>query len=216
MTIAMAAREREVDSRLVISDAEVDNFLAGNEAQGGNEEAGRAYLSARLESASPADPEAQGEGRAGARTGFAKEEDFAQLAAAYSDAPDGPQGGNLAASARPAARPVRRSGGEHEAGRRVASCCAARTVSSSNCSPKRRRQLATGAADARTPYPDQGQRAGLRGRRLAKLATLRERLNNGGDFAELARLYSQDGSAAKGATSAGSTPVTRCRNSSRR
>ena len=31
-----------------------------------------------------------------------------------------------------------------------------------------------------------------------KLENLRERLVNGGDFAELARLYSQDGSAAKG------------------
>jgi peptidyl-prolyl cis-trans isomerase SurA len=31
-----------------------------------------------------------------------------------------------------------------------------------------------------------------------KMENLRERLVNGGDFAELARLYSQDGSAAKG------------------
>ena len=43
-----------------------------------------------------------------------------------------------------------------------------------------------------------------------KMETVRERLVNGADFAELARLYSQDGSAAKGETSAGSARVTRC------
>ena len=47
-----------------------------------------------------------------------------------------------------------------------------------------------------------------------KLENLRERLVHGGDFVELARLYSQDGSAAKGATWV-VNPATPCPNSKR-
>ncbi|MBI3903887.1 MAG: peptidylprolyl isomerase [Nitrosomonadales bacterium] len=95
--IANRLREREVDSKLVISDSEVDNYLAAQARQPGKgeeyqmahilvlvpEQAGADKIQASRQKAEQALAQLQG----GA--------DFAQVAAGTSDAQDAMQGGNL-------------------------------------------------------------------------------------------------------------------------
>ncbi|MBL8405944.1 MAG: peptidylprolyl isomerase, partial [Dechloromonas sp.] len=94
--ISVRLREREVDSKLVISDGEIDNYLANQAASGSNEEYQLAHILLRApESASPEQlqklrlrgEQALKRARAG--------ENFAELTAAFSDAPDALQGGDL-------------------------------------------------------------------------------------------------------------------------
>lgn len=89
-------REREVESRIVVSDAEVNNFLSHPENVVGQAEYNLAHILFRApESASPeqlARLRAKAEDVA-AR--IARGEAFDKLAASYSDAPDALSGGNL-------------------------------------------------------------------------------------------------------------------------
>jgi peptidyl-prolyl cis-trans isomerase SurA len=193
-------REREVDSRLVISDGEVDAYLA-NQTAGGGQEFQLVHILLRApESATPEQlqklrlrgEQALKRARAG--------ENFAELAAAFSDAPDALQGGNLGwrpadrlpsiyAEAASRLQPgeisdlLRSSAGFHIvklAGRRGGS------VQASVQQTKARHILIRVNEVVSEPEARR------------KMENVRERLVNGGDFAELARLYSQDGSGAKG------------------
>jgi peptidyl-prolyl cis-trans isomerase SurA len=193
-------REREVDSRLVISDGEVDAYLANQTASGGQEFQLVHILLRAPESATPEQlqklrlrgEQALKRARAG--------ENFAELAAAFSDAPDALQGGNLGwrpadrlpsiyAEAASRLQPgeisdlLRSSAGFHIvklAGRRGGS------VQASVQQTKARHILIRVNEVVSEPEARR------------KMENVRERLVNGGDFAELARLYSQDGSGAKG------------------
>jgi peptidyl-prolyl cis-trans isomerase SurA len=193
-------REREVDSRLVISDGEVDAYLA-NQTAGGSQEFQLVHILLRApEAATPEQlqklrlrgEQALKRARAG--------ENFAELAAAFSDAPDALQGGNLGwrpadrlptiyAEAASRLQPgeisdlLRSSAGFHIvklAGRRGGS------VQASVQQTKARHILIRVNEVVSEPEARR------------KMENVRERLVNGGDFAELARLYSQDGSGAKG------------------
>lgn len=89
-------REREVDSRIQVSDAEVDAALASPEAQASNKE----YLVSHIFLRAPegATPEAwtRLNGRANEVMRLIRQgDDFAKLAAAFSDANDAMQGGAL-------------------------------------------------------------------------------------------------------------------------
>jgi peptidyl-prolyl cis-trans isomerase SurA len=89
-------REREVDSRVVVTDAEVDNFLANNsEALSGEE-----YLLAHILLRVPEGASSEQLSALGARAESVIEklragEDFGRLAASFSDAPDALSGGEL-------------------------------------------------------------------------------------------------------------------------
>ena len=89
-------REREVEGRIVVSDAEVSNFLANPENVVGKEEYNLSHILFRTpEGASPeqlARVRAKAEGVAARIT---RGEAFDKLAASYSDAPDALSGGNL-------------------------------------------------------------------------------------------------------------------------
>jgi peptidyl-prolyl cis-trans isomerase SurA len=90
-------REREVDSRVTVSEAEVDNYLASVAAQAGGE---HEFLLAHIlvtvpEQASADQIEARRRRAADALEQVKSGKDFAQVAAAYSDAPDAIQGGDL-------------------------------------------------------------------------------------------------------------------------
>jgi len=89
-------REREVENRIVVSDSEIENYLEGATAAGAGEEYEVAHILLRApESANPAQL-ATLKARADELLERARKgENFAQLAAAYSDAPDGLQGGGL-------------------------------------------------------------------------------------------------------------------------
>ena len=90
-------REREVDSKIVVSDAEVDNYLATVNAQAGGESEyllSHVYVSVP-EQASPAEIEARQQRAAEALAALKSGTDFAQVAASFSDAPDALSGGSL-------------------------------------------------------------------------------------------------------------------------
>jgi len=194
-------REREVDSKLVISDGEIDNYLANQAANGGGEEYQLAHILLRApESASPEQlqklrlrgEQALKRARAG--------ENFAELTAAFSDAPDALQGGNLGwrpldrlpqLYAETAARLepdtvsdlLRSSAGFH-----IVKLVAKRGGSApASVQQTRARHILIRVNEVMSE---------TEARR--KLENVRERIANGVDFAEQARLYSQDGSAAKG------------------
>jgi peptidyl-prolyl cis-trans isomerase SurA len=95
--VIQRVREREVDSRISVSDAEVDNYLATVNAQAGGESE---YLLSHVyvtvpEQASPADIEARHRRAEEALAAIKSGKDFAQVAATYSDAPDALSGGSL-------------------------------------------------------------------------------------------------------------------------
>ncbi len=193
-------REREVESRLMISDGEVDNYLASQNASGNVEEYRLAHILLRAPEA--AKPDQLQKLKARAEQALAKAQqgaNFAELAAGYSDAPDALQGGDLGyrpldrmptlyADAVEKLKPgetaplLRSSAGFHVIkliDKRGAILPPVRQTHVRHILIKVNEVVSEGEARRR-------------------MENLRERLVNGQDFAELARLYSQDGSAAKG------------------
>jgi peptidyl-prolyl cis-trans isomerase SurA len=201
MTIARV-REREVENKIAISEGEIDNYLSDDSAKGnGREEYEVAHILLR----SPESASSEQIQRLKAKADqvlerLRKGEDFAQLAAAYSDAPDALKGGNL--GLRPLERmpaifsevvvklkvgevaPMLRSpNGFHIV--KLVSKGGGATVPAVQQTHVRHILIkvneVVSEADARH-----------------KLTILYERIKNGASFAELARLFSQDGSASKG------------------
>ena len=194
-------REREVDGKLVISDGEIDNYLANQTATGGSEEYQLAHILLRApESASPEQLQKlrlRGEQALKRAQGG---ENFAVLTAAFSDAPDALKGGDLGwraldrmptlyadVAARLQAGQVsellRSSAGFH-----IVKMVAKRGGSGpASVQQTLARHILVRINEVVSE--SEAQR---------KLESVRERIVNGVDFAEQARLYSQDGSAAKG------------------
>lgn len=194
-------REREVDSRLVISDGEVDNYLANQQAAGAVEEYQLAHILLRApESASPEQLQKLKVKAEQALKRARDGENIAELAAAFSDAPDALQGGALgwrALDRLPAlyAEAVAKlnPGGVSDLLRSPAGFHIIKVLG------KR------GSGAAAPVQQTHARHILLRISEVVsetearrKLDDLRERLAHGADFAELARLFSQDGSAAKG------------------
>lgn len=89
-------REREVDGRIVVSDAEVSNFLANPENAMGQDEYNLSHILFRAPEGATPEQLARLRAKAddvAARIG--RGEPFDKLAASYSDAPDALTGGNL-------------------------------------------------------------------------------------------------------------------------
>ena len=194
-------REREVENRITVSEGEVESFLSTRAAQaGGEDEFNLAHILVRVpEQASP--EQIQGK-RAHAEKALAelKKMDFAQVAASYSDAPDALQGGVLgwrAASRLPAlfletvnslkpgetSAVLRSPNGFHilklldkrsKGGALIVQKTHARHI-----------LIKTSEIASETDAKN-------------RMIQLKERLDNGANFAELARLHSEDGSASKG------------------
>jgi peptidyl-prolyl cis-trans isomerase SurA len=95
--IVQRLREREVDSRITVSDAEVDQYLATLKAQSGGETEYRiAHILVLVpDQASAEQIEAKRKRAEEALRNLRTGADFAQVAAAFSDATDALQGGNL-------------------------------------------------------------------------------------------------------------------------
>ncbi|WP_415036286.1 peptidylprolyl isomerase [Azonexus sp.] len=193
-------REREVESRLVISESEIDNYLANQGAQN-NDEYRLAHILLRApESASPEQLQKlrqRGEqALAKARAG----ENFAELTAAYSDAQDALQGGDIGwrhLNSLPTlyAETVARlqSGQISDLLRSSAGFHIIKLVDKRGGNqPASVRQTHARHILVRTNEVTSEAEARHR------LNTVRERIANGMDFAEQARIFSQDGSAAKG------------------
>ncbi len=194
-------REREVDSRVVVNESEIDNFLKSSTAQGGNDELGLAHILVRVPEG--ASPEQLAERRGRAEQALAQIKagtDFGQVAAAFSDAPDALKGGSM--GARPADRwpslfadaartlrvgetsvVLRSPAGFHiirVVGRKVGGSSAVVQQTRARHILVRVNELVSEAEATQ------------------RLRILKERIENGTPFGELARLHSDDGSAARG------------------
>jgi peptidyl-prolyl cis-trans isomerase SurA len=194
-------REREVESKLVVSEGEIDNYLANQAANAGGQEYELAHILLRApESASPEQLQKLRQRAEEALQRARGGENFAELSAAYSDAPDALKGGSLGwrqrdrlpalyAEAVSALQPGQVSGLlRSSAGFHIIKLLETRggNAPASILQTRARHILVrinevVSEAEARR-----------------KLEIVRERIVNGVDFAEQARLYSQDGSAAKG------------------
>ncbi|MBY4898904.1 peptidylprolyl isomerase [Cupriavidus sp. AU9028] len=209
-------REREVDSKVQVYDGEIDNFLAAQAAQasGGGAAAGGpveydvAHILVRVpenaSEAQKAELRAKAEGLLKQVQGGA---DFAQLAQSQSEGPEAARGGSL---------------GYREIGRLPTQFANAvldlepgavvpEVIESANgyhvVKLASKRQGSAGGGDAMPSRITQTQvrhiliRTGPNmpeGEAQRQLSTMRDRVTHGGDFADLARRYSQDGSAQNG------------------
>ena len=93
-------RDREVESRINVSDGEIDNYLANPDQGGsaGNIEVQTAHIVLRVpEQASPDQLMRIGARAQAALDQIRRGENFAKVAASYSDAPDGLSGGAMGA-----------------------------------------------------------------------------------------------------------------------
>lgn len=194
-------REREVDSKLIISEGEIDNYLANQAAGSGSQEYQLAHILLRApESASPEQLQKLRQRAEEALQRARGGENFAELSAAYSDAPDALQGGSLGwrqrdrlpalyAEAVSALQPGQVSGLlRSSAGFHIVKLLETRGGNAPASI------LQTRARHILVRISEVVSEAEAR----RKLEIVRERIVNGVDFAEQARLYSQDGSAAKG------------------
>ena len=195
-------REREVDSKINIADSEIENFLL--EQKEATESLGEVHLGHILvrvpEQASPDQLERS---RARAQEILARlgqGDNFAQLAATYSDAPEGLQGGDMGWRSHDrlpelfAEAVMKMKIGEVSGAlRSPAGFHILRVIERRGGSaPLMAEQSHVRHILVRTNESTSEEDA------KRKLVLLRERIVNGTDFAELARLQSDDSSAARG------------------
>ena len=199
-------RDREVESRLVVSDGEIDNYLT-NPDQGssaGNVEVQTAHIVLRVpEQASPDQLMRIGARAQAALDQLRRGENFAKVAAAYSDAPDALSGGAMGT------RPLDRLPALY--------ADAVKKLKPGEVSDILRSPAGFHIVALIAKHGDGGAKQIValkqtRARHILikinelvseaeakrKLVALKERLDNRADFGELARLHSNDLSAAKG------------------
>ena len=194
-------REREVDSKILVSEGEIDNFLEAGGGMG-SEEFNLAHILLRVPEQARTEQLVRLQARAeDILAQLRRGADFAQLAASNSDAPDGLSGGlmgwrpldrlpSLFAEEVPKLKPgevsaVLRS----PAGFHILKLLERRggAIKAQPVEQTRARHILIKTSEL---VPEAEARR--------KLVTLKERLSHGADFAELARLHSNDLSAAKG------------------
>jgi len=195
-------REREVENKIVVAESEVDNFLTTQQGQTGKpEEYNISHVLVVVpEQASPEQIQARRERVEQALAQLKSGADFRQVAAAYSDAPDALQGGSLGW----------REGNRlpsiyHDAVKALKPGEVSAVLRSSNgfhilkLNEKRNTEAPlmvqqTHARHILIKTNELVSEAEARNR----LRTLKERLDNKADFGELARVHSDDASAARG------------------
>ncbi len=195
-------REREVEGRVAVSDAEVDLFLATQDSQsGGDVEYKVAHILVLVpEQATPEQVEARVRKVEEAMRQLRSGGDFGQVAATFSDAPDALQGGNL--GWRPPARlpqifldPIRSlKPGQYSgvlrsaAGFHIVKLIESRSRKDPTVVEQTRVRHILVKVNEITSDADA----------KAKIERIKERIDLGAKFDEQAKLNSEDGSAAKG------------------
>ena len=195
------ARERDVDNRVTVSDAEIEGYLQTKAQQGAETEYNFSHILVTTpENASPEQIQARRAKADDVRAQLENGADFAQLSASSSDAPNAMQGGafgwrasgKMPALFSEALKPLqpgqvspvlRSSNGFHILrlnDKRGLDAALSVTQTHAHHILIKTNEL-TSEADARS-----------------RLLQIRERLENGAKFEELARQYSDDGSASKG------------------
>ncbi len=195
-------RDREVESRLVISDGEIDNYLASAERSGAEELVQLSHIIVRVPEQADSFQLARYRARAEqALKQIRQGDDFARVAASFSDAPDGLSGGVM--ELRPADRlpglyaDVVRNLKPGEVSEVLRSPAGFHIV--------KLMERRGGVLPTKALKQTHARHILIKVNELVseteakrRLVSLKERLDNGGDFAELARLHSNDLSAAKG------------------
>ena len=195
------ARERDVDNRITVSDAEIEGYLQTQAQQGVETEYNFGHILISVpENASPEQIQARHDRAESILAQLAKGADFAQLSASYSDAPNALQGGSfgwrasgkiptLFADALKTMQPgqvspILRSGN----GFHILKLIDKRGLDATlNVTQTHARHILiktnelTSETDARN-----------------RLLQLKERIENGAKFEDMARLQSEDASASKG------------------
>ena len=203
MTLARL-REREVDAKIQVSDSEIDNFLADAADTGQGEQAEYDVAHVLVRVPEGANPQALERLQGRARAALAQLRaggEFAKVAVEFSDAPDGLQGGamgwrtrdrmpELFAEAVERLRPGETSDVlRSPAGFHIIRVVARRgaKVDAPIVEQTRVRHILVRANELQSDVDAR-----------RKIIQLRERIAQGADFAEIARLNSDDGSAARG------------------
>ena len=199
-------RDREVENRIIVSEGEIDNYLANpNQESAASTEIALSHIVIRVpEQASPDQLMRIGARAQSALDQIRRGDDFAKVAASFSDAPDGLSGGSMGMRALD-----RLPGLYAEAAQKLK----AGEVSEILRSPAgfhiikvtEKRGGEGGTAAAVSLKQTRARHILIKINEVIseveaqrKLVALKERLDNGADFAELARLNSNDLSAAKG------------------
>jgi len=195
-------RERETEARATVSEAEIDNYLASADRSAAKEEFMVSHVLVRVPE--QVNPDQLARLRARAEDALAQIRlgtDFGQVAATYSDAPDGLTGGSLGwrtldrlpglfadavSKLQPGeVAPILRS----PAGFHILKLIQRRGGSLSGQKIQQTQVRHILIKTGELVSQDEAKR---------RLVALKERLDNGADFAELARLHSNDLSASKG------------------
>lgn len=194
-------REREVESKIVVSEGEIDNYLATAGAIG-SEEFSLAHILLRVPEQARPEQLARLQARAEDLVAqIRRGADFGQLAASYSDAPDGLSGGAM--GWRPLNRlptlfaevvPKLKPGEVSEVLRSPAGYHILKLLDRRGGAIKAQPVEQTRARHILLKTSELVSETQARRR----LVALKERIAHGADFAELARLHSNDLSAAKG------------------
>lgn len=200
--ILARVREKEVDNRVTVSEAEIDNYMAGPDRAAHAEELLLHHILIRIPEQSS--PERLAKLRAHAEEALSQLKlggDFNQIAATYSDAPDALTGGSL--------------------GWRTADRLPTLFAeTAAKLQPGQTSEILRSAAGFHIVKLEQRRGGAIAGQPVEqtkvrhilikpseilsddearhKLDILKDRLDHGGDFAELARTHSNDPSAAKG------------------
>lgn len=196
-------RERDVDSRVVVTDAEIENFLANNPDALSGEEFHVAHILVRVPQGATMQQQSERLARAESvierlRAG----EDFGRIAASYSDAPDGLSGGDLGWRGRDrlpvlfadavrqmqpgeVSKVIRSPAGFHIV--KLVERRGGAAAGLQQMQQTRARHILIRTSEIVTDADAE-----------SRLKGLRERVINGANFAELAKVNSADLSAAKG------------------
>lgn len=195
-------REREVESKIVITESEIDNFISAQQsAEGRGEEFNLAHVLVRVpENASPEQIQSRRDRAEQALKAIAAGTDFRQVAASFSEAPDALQGGmmgwrdgeRLPTLFLEALKPMKP--GETSA-----------VLRSPNGFHILRLNERRGAQAPVIVQQTRARHILIKTNEIVsenearnRLRTLKERLENKSDFAELARVHSEDTSASRG------------------
>jgi peptidyl-prolyl cis-trans isomerase SurA len=195
-------REREVDNRIVVTESEIDNFISTQQTQTDRgEEYNLAHILVTVpENASPEQIQARRARVDQALSQLKSGADFRQVAASFSDAPDALQGGGM--GWRDAARLPSLF---LEAVKTLAPGAVSAPLRSANGFHILMLNERRGSTAPVIVNQTRARHILIRTNELVpeaearrRLESIRERLENKADFAQLARQFSEDGSNAKG------------------
>jgi peptidyl-prolyl cis-trans isomerase SurA len=194
-------RQREVDSKIMISDGEIDSFISTQDRGGRGEEYNLSHILVRVpENASPEQIQDRRRRAEQAQQQIASGTDFRQVAATYSDAPDALQGGAM--GWREAARLPTLFFDTVKILKPGQVSPLLRSANGFHLLQLNERRGSTAPVIVRQTH---ARHILIKTNELVpqaearrRLESLKERLDNKADFAELARLHSEDTSASRG------------------